>query len=100
MLDSGQESKTTIMVVNAQQSRMKKPSAPDPEPIKTSVRLPPSLLAELKRAGKHNGRSMNAEILARIMESCDRATFRQLVKQNDELRSLMREMLDRIELLK
>jgi plasmid stability protein len=79
---------------------MKKNPELDPEPVKTSVRLPPAVIAELKRTAKHHGRTMNDEILARVMEAEDRATFRQLVKQNDELRALMREMIERIELLK
>lgn len=70
------------------------------ELVKTSVRLPPETLANLKSTAKLHGRTMNAEVLARVSESEDRATFRQLIKQNDELRALMREMLDRLDMLK
>lgn len=79
---------------------MKTNPGPETEPIKTSLYLPRDLRAAVKLAAKANGRTMNAEILARVTEAEDRATFRQLVKQNDELRALMREMLERIELLR
>jgi hypothetical protein len=79
---------------------MNKLSTKEREPVKTSVRMPPALLVSLKASAKENGRTMNDEILARVAEAEDRATFRQLVKQNDELRALMHEMLERIELLK
>lgn len=79
---------------------MKTNPGPETELIKTSLYLPPNLREALKSAAKANGRTMNAEILARVMEAEDRATFRLLVKQNDELRALMREMIERIELLK
>lgn len=79
---------------------MRKDSAQDADYVKTSVNMPRALRDSLKASGKANGRTMNAEIVARALEAEDRATFRQLVKQNDELRALMREMLDRLELLK
>lgn len=79
---------------------MKSNPGPKTDPIKTSLYLPWDLREAVQLAAKANGRTMNGEILARITEAEDRATFKQLVKQNDELRALMREMLDRIELLK
>jgi hypothetical protein len=68
--------------------------------IKTSLRLPPELRESVKSAAKANGRTMNAEILARVIEAEDRATFKVLIKENAELRKLMLEMLDQIEMLK
>ena len=62
--------------------------------------MPPGLRDEVIAAAKRNGRTMNAEILARVIDAEDRATFKLLSKQNDELRRLMLDMLDRIELLK
>lgn len=79
---------------------MKKLAAPESEYIKTSLRMPPQLRDDVIAAAKRNGRTMNAEILARVTDAEDRATFKQLVRQNEELRRLMTEMLDRIELLK
>lgn len=79
---------------------MKKLLGPESKPIKTSLYLPPELRESVKSAAKANGRTMNAEILARVTEAEDRATFKQLVRQNEEFRKLMREMLEQIELLK
>lgn len=79
---------------------MKPKPGPTGELVKTSLYLPLDLREAVQSAAKANGRTMNAEILARITETEDRATFRHLVKQNDELRALMREMIERIELLK
>lgn len=79
---------------------MKKLTGPESTYAKTSIYMPPELRESVKSAAKANGRTMNAEILARVIEAEDRATFKQLVKQNDELRGLMREMLDQIEMLK
>lgn len=79
---------------------MKKLVAPESDYVKTSLRLPPELRDEVVATGKRNGRTMNDEILARIVAADDRATLKHLVKQNEELRRLMMEMLDRIELMK
>lgn len=79
---------------------MKKLIAPESEYVKTSLRLPPGVRDEVIATGKRNGRSMNDEILSRIIAADDRATLKQLVNQSDDLRRLMVEMLDQIELLK
>jgi uncharacterized protein (DUF1778 family) len=79
---------------------MRKLEGPEADYIKTSLRLPPEVREAVQAAAKANGRTMNQEIVARILEAEDRATFKRLVRQNDELRAMMREMLDRIELLK
>jgi predicted DNA-binding protein len=79
---------------------MRKLEGPEADYIKTSLRLPPEVREAVQAAAKANGRTMNQEIVARIMEGEDRATFKVLVKQNEELRKLMREMLDQIEMLK
>lgn len=79
---------------------MKKIPGPESKPIKTSLYLPPELRESVKSAAKANGRTMNSEILARVIEAEDRATFKVLIKQNAELRKLMLEMLEQIGMLK
>lgn len=79
---------------------MPKNTNPQDDYIRTALRLPPELHRQVKAAAKAAGHTMNAEILARVAAAEDRASFRLLVKQNDELRRMMREMLERIELLK
>lgn len=79
---------------------MKKLASPESEYIKTSIYLPPQIREDVKAAAKANGRTMNAEILARVIEAEDRITFKELLRQNAELARMMREMLDAIEMLK
>lgn len=64
------------------------------------MRLPPDLHRAVKAAAKEAGHTMNAEIIARVADAEDRIALKTLVKQNEELRRLMLEMLERIELLK
>jgi hypothetical protein len=52
--------------------------------------MPPELHAELQDAADMNGRSLNAEILARIQES----PLDELRRQNTELKTMVREILD------
>lgn len=70
------------------------------EYIRTAIRLPPDLHASVRAAAKAAGRTMNAELIHRVASAEEVASFKQLVRQNDELRAMMREMLDQIELLK
>lgn len=64
------------------------------------MRLPPELHRQVKAAAKAAGHTMNAEILARVAAAEEQASFRLLVRQNEELRRLMLELMERIELLK
>lgn len=51
---------------------MTKPPAKNnlqPNYIKSALRLPPELHAEVSAAAEHNGRSLNAEIIARLRDS-------------------------------
>lgn len=64
------------------------------------MRLPPELHRAVKVAAKEAGRTMNAEIIARVANAEDQVALQTLVKQNEELRRLMLELLERIELLK
>lgn len=68
--------------------------------VKTTLRIPPSLHAALLQSAEQSGRTLNAELLERIASAEDRSTLNKLVDQNNELRALMREMLDRIDLMK
>lgn len=52
--------------------------------------MPPELHAELQESAEVNGRSMNAEILARLQEN--HAT--RLLRENAEIKTMLREMLD------
>jgi hypothetical protein len=79
---------------------MKKLTSPQDEYIRTALRLPPDLHMEVKRAAKAAGHTMNAEIIARVADAQERVFCKDLLKQNAELKAMMREMLDAIELLK
>ncbi len=60
---------------------------PQPNYIKSAIRLPPELHAEVSAAAEHNGRSLNAEIIARLRDSkttdvlADLAELKQLVQK-------------------
>lgn len=56
----------------------------------TAVRMPPELHAELKETAELNGRAMNAEILSRLQQN-NMAT---LLRENAELKKMVREVLD------
>lgn len=62
------------------------------EYVQSAVRMPRKLRAELQDAAERNGRSMNAEILARLEAS----PLEQLIKQNAELKLMLREILDAV----
>lgn len=79
---------------------MKKLASPQDEYVRTALRLPPDLHEAVKAAAKGAGHTMNAEIIARIAAAEENASFKAVLKQNEELRRLMLEMLERIELLK
>ena len=79
---------------------MKKLASPQDEYIRTAMRLPPDLHKAVKEAARVAGHTMNAEIIARVAAAEEHASFKLLVRQSDELRRLMVEMLERIELLK
>lgn len=68
--------------------------------IRTAMRLPRALHAEVRKAASEAGHTMNAEIIARVAAASEVASFKVVMRQNEELKLLMREMLDRIELMK
>jgi hypothetical protein len=51
-------------------------------------------------AAKAAGHTMNAEIIARVAAAEEQASLKDLMQQNTELKAMMREILDAIELLK
>lgn len=60
--------------------------------IHSAVRLPPELNEEIKSAAERNGRSMNAEIIARLQASPMDAVMVELA----ELKRMLRVALDQI----
>jgi hypothetical protein len=60
--------------------------------VQSAVRLPRSLRQELKDAAERNGRTMNAEILARLQAS----PLDEIKQQNEELKKMLRQVLDRL----
>lgn len=59
--------------------------------VQTAVRLPRALRDDLREAAIRNGRTMNAEIIARLQAS----PLDELAEQNEEIKRLLRELLDR-----
>jgi predicted HicB family RNase H-like nuclease len=78
---------------------MKKPTPQKPKQndfIKSAVRLPPELHAEVKDAAARNGHSLNDEIIARLRISPVEAKLNEVVVQGAEIKTLMRKILDKL----
>lgn len=60
--------------------------------IKTNIRLPPQLHAEVIAEGERNGRSMNAEIIARLQQD----KVAEVLSELADLKSMMRVLMDKI----
>jgi hypothetical protein len=58
--------------------------------IKSGLRLPPDLHAEVQAAALFHGRTMNAEIIARLRKN----PVEKLQRDNAELKKMVREILD------
>jgi hypothetical protein len=74
---------------------MSKPKSQD-DYVKTALRLPRDLHAQIADAAEANGRSMNAEILARLKQFPLDAKIDELSKQNLEIKALAREILQNV----
>lgn len=63
----------------------------DKKQFNTALRLPPELAGEIKEAAERHGRSMNAEIIARLQKSPLEAISERL----DRMERMMQLILDR-----
>jgi predicted HicB family RNase H-like nuclease len=63
--------------------------------VNSSVRLPPDLHQELQEAALLHGRSMNAEIIARLEATPVQTRLDDLVKGNAELKRMVKQLLDK-----
>lgn len=62
--------------------------------INTGVRLPVALHTELRDAAERNGRSMNAEIIARLQAEPVYVALADIKRQSTAMKAMMREILD------
>lgn len=62
--------------------------------VQSAVRLPPDLHAELKDSAERNGRSMNAEIIARLQAIPIDDQLNKLARDQAEIKTLAREILE------
>ncbi|MBY0243162.1 MAG: Arc family DNA-binding protein [Burkholderiaceae bacterium] len=62
--------------------------------IKTALRIPRDLHADILDAAERNGRSMNAEIIARLQAEPVNDLLTQLARDVIEIKALDREILD------
>jgi hypothetical protein len=68
---------------------------PQDDYIKTALRLPPDLHAEIKSAAEYHGRSMNAEILARLTATpAGPATLDTLAEQQQRTQAMVQQIID------
>lgn len=76
---------------------MKKPPIQKPiqdEYVKSSLRLPRDLHAELAAAAEYNGRGLNAEILDRLRAAPVIDLLRTMARENAEMKAMIKEMHD------
>lgn len=76
---------------------MKRLASPQDEYVRTALRLPPDLHSAVKGAAKAAGHTMNAEIIARIAAAEENASFKTVVKQNEELKRLLLQLIESVE---
>ena len=69
---------------------------PQDDYIKTALRLPRELHAEIKDAAEYHGRSMNAEIIARLATAG--VTLSDIARQNATTQAMIQQILDAISL--
>lgn len=62
--------------------------------IKSSLRIPRTLHAELMAAADFNGRGLNAEIMDRLRAAPVAEMLRTLLRENAEMKAMIREMHD------
>lgn len=60
--------------------------------VHSALRLPPELRQSIKEAAIRNGRSMNAEMLARLQDN----PMNEVMSELAELRAMLRKVLDQI----
>lgn len=75
------------------------PTPPAPIYSKKTVRLPEDLWAKAQAEADLNGRSLNAEITARLIEAYAQPTLFDIAQQQEETRRLIRQVLDEVEAL-
>lgn len=69
-----------------------KSSPPQDDYVQSAVRFPRELREEIKRAAERNGRSMNAEIIARLQDRQTEALTAELA----EIKAALRKILDAV----
>lgn len=75
------------------------PIPPDSPYSKKTVRLPDALWAKAQAEADLNGRSLNAEITARLIEAYAQPSLADLARQQDETHRLVRQLLAEVEVL-
>lgn len=64
------------------------------EPATTTVRLPPELHQQLKDAASKHGRSLNQEIIVRLLASHRSVTLNHLSEQNEIIIDLLKRLTE------
>lgn len=67
---------------------------PQDDYIKTALRLPPGLHDQLKSSAEYNGRSLNAEIIARLLASTGPVTLDTLAEQQLRTQVMVQQIID------
>jgi hypothetical protein len=74
---------------------MIKPSTQD-NYIRTALRLPRDLHQRVQEDAERNGRTMNAEIIARLASDYAGVTLPDIARQNEKTHSMIQQIIDAI----
>lgn len=66
------------------------------DPHRTTLRLPPALHENLLALAKYNGRSINAEIIARLQAAALDDQFTKIFRELAEIKAVEREILEAV----
>ncbi|MEO7579934.1 MAG: Arc family DNA-binding protein [Massilia sp.] len=73
---------------------MKKPDSKDV--VRATIRLPANLYLSIEEAAKYNGRSVNAEMVARLESVLLQDQLGKLLRELGEIKQINREILDTV----
>jgi len=71
-------------------------SAKQDDYIRTALRLPRDLHQRVQEDAERNGRTMNAEIIARLSSDYAGVTLPDIAKQNEKTHRMVQEIIDAI----
>jgi len=82
--------------MKARKNRVMKNTDPKSKTIRITLRLPRELYPALEAAAEYNGRSFNAEMVARLQATATEDQFSRVLRELADIKSLEREILETV----